>query len=183
MDELGIDTRGYHDYEPSGWRSLKRALKGVEYGPEDSFIDIGCGKGRVVAQAARLPFSRVLGVEVSEELAAEARAQAASLGRHRRCGLVEIVVADSTVWPIPPDVTVIYFYNPLSGAPMQAFLDRVIDSVRETPRELTLLYVHPQNEDDVIARPDFELRRRIGSTRWDEHDPRRVSVFTPRIDT
>ena len=53
MEEFGIDDPEYHEYEPSGWRTLNQALRGLEIGPEDSFVDLGCGKGRVVQQAAR----------------------------------------------------------------------------------------------------------------------------------
>jgi SAM-dependent methyltransferase len=180
LDELGLAGDGYHDYEPSGWRSLSRAMSGIEFGSEDSFLDIGCGKGRVVAQAARRPFRRVIGVELSGDLAAQAREQADRLGRRQRCGAVEVIVADSTTWPIPTDVTVIYFYNALSGAPLNALLDRIVDSVGQAPREVSFLYVNPEYEADVSARPEFVLRRRVGGRRWDEDDPRRVSIFDVR---
>jgi SAM-dependent methyltransferase len=177
LKELGVAEEGYHDYEPSGWRSLNRALNGVDFGPDDSFLDIGCGKGRVLAQAARLPFLRVIGVEVAAELADEARRLLAEGDGRRRCGSVEVVVADSTTWPIPTDVTVIYFYNALSGAPLQALLDRVADSAREVPRDISLLYVNPVHEAELLSHPRFELVRRIGGRRWAVSDPRRISVI------
>jgi len=180
LDELGLAREGYHDYEPSGWRSFKRAMRGVTAGPTDTFIDIGCGKGRVVAQAARRPFGRVLGVELSDELAAQARKLVESERDRRRCGSVEIVVADITTWQLPDDVTVIYVYNALSGAGLQAMLDRISDSVRRVPRPLLMLYVNPIHEADVSQHPSFELLRRRGSSRWAATDPRRVSVFQVR---
>lgn len=177
LEELGLAREGYHDYEPSGWRSFKRAMRGIEVGPGDAFLDIGCGKGRIVAQATRRPFGRVLGVELSEDLAAQARQLVENERRRRRCGSVEIFVADSTSWQVPDDVTVVYFYNALSGAGLQAILDRIAESVQRAPRRLSMLYVNPLHEGEVVSHPAFELRRRHGGRRWASDDPRRVSVF------
>jgi len=177
LDQLGLAREGYHDYEPSGWRSFKRAMRGVKATPSDTFLDIGCGKGRIVAQAARRPFGRVLGVELSAELAAQAR-RLAEGGRDRwRCGSVKVVAADVTAWQVPDDVTIVYVYNALSGPGLQAMLDRISESAARAPRQLLMLYVNPIHERDVLEHPSFELLRRRGSRRWAPTDPRRVSVF------
>ena len=133
LDELGLAREGYHDYEPSGWRSFRRAMRGVKVSAADTFLDIGCGKGRVVVQAARRPFGRVLGVELSDELAAQAQELADAERDRQRCGSVEIVAADITTWPVPDDVTVIYVYNALSGDALVAMLDRIAESASRVP--------------------------------------------------
>ncbi|HWJ42934.1 MAG TPA: methyltransferase domain-containing protein, partial [Solirubrobacterales bacterium] len=89
MAELGIDQEEYHEYEPSGWKALSSAMRGVEIGPDDGFLDIGCGKGRVLQQASRRPFARVVGVELSPQLAEQARRLIAAT-EHRRCGSLEV---------------------------------------------------------------------------------------------
>jgi trans-aconitate methyltransferase len=181
LDELGLARSGYHDYEPSGWRSLSRALRGLDIGSSETFIDIGCGKGRVVAQASRRPFGRVLGVELSEELAEQARRLTDSERRRQRCGSVEIMTADVTTWQMPDDVTIVYINNALSGAALHAMLDRISESVSRAPRRLLLLYVHPLHETDVTQHPSFDLLRRRGSRRWSATDPRRISIFQARL--
>lgn len=182
LGDLGLAREGYHDYEPSGWRSFKRAMKGVKASPADSFLDIGCGKGRVVEQAARRPFRRVLGVELSEELAEQARRLLERERDRRRCGSVEIVVADITTWQVPDDVTVVYVYNALSGDALVAMLDRIAESARRAPRPLVMLYVNPLSESTVLAHPGFALRERRGRRGWAAADPRRVSVFEVHPD-
>jgi SAM-dependent methyltransferase len=176
LDDLGIDKRGYHDYEPSGWRSFSRAMRDEKIGREHSFLDIGCGKGRVVAQAARQPFKRVLGVELSAEMAESARQLLAGEQRRRRCEEVEIFVADVTTWEVPDDVTHIYLYNALSGDALIAVLDRIAESAARRPRQLLFIYANPIHESDVLAHPSFELAERRGSRRWSPTDPRRLSI-------
>ena len=176
LTDIGLGREGYHDYEPSGWRSLKRALDGLEIGPDDVFVDIGCGKGRVVAQAVRRPFRRVIGVELAPELAEQARALVARQ-RRRRCGSVEILSADATTWSLPDDVTIVYAYNALSGDSLRAMLDRIAESAARAPRRLRYVYVNPRCEADVVAHPHFRLIVRRGGRRWSATDPRRVSIF------
>jgi SAM-dependent methyltransferase len=177
LGDLGISERDYHDYEPSGWRGFSRAMRGLDIDASDSFLDIGCGKGRVVAQAARRPFRRVIGVELSPELAESARRLLAGEERRRRCGEVEIVVADVTAWEVPDDVTYVYVYNALSGTALSAMLHRIAESAVRSPRRLLLLYANPIHESDVLAHPAFELAERRGGRRWSPTDPRRLSIF------
>jgi SAM-dependent methyltransferase len=97
-------------YEPSGWSYLPRALRHIPVGPEDVFLDLGAGKGRVLYQAAKRPFKRVIGVEIAERLASVARA---NLDRNRgelRCQDIEVVTSDATDYRIPDDVTVVYLF-------------------------------------------------------------------------
>jgi SAM-dependent methyltransferase len=176
MAEIGIEDDEYHEYEPSGWRTLSFALRGIEIGPDDGFVDIGCGKGRVLLQATRRPFGRVLGVELSPQLAEQARELVAG-GRRQRCGTVEVVVADVTRWQLPDEITIAYAYNALSGESLQRMLDRLAESVQRTPRRLLFVYANPEHEDEVLAHPGLELLERRGRRRWRAEDPRRISLF------
>jgi len=176
MEELGLEGGEYHEYEPSGWRALRSALRGIEIGPDDGFVDIGCGKGRVLLQATRRPFGRVLGVELSPQLAEQAR-QLVTGGKRRRCGSVEVVVADVTRWEVPDDITIAYAYNALSGESLQQMLDRLADSVQRSPRRLLFVYANPEHEEEVLSHPALELLERRGRRRWRPEDPRRTSIF------
>lgn len=42
------------------------------------FLDLGSGKGRMVLSAARFPFRRIIGVELSNDLTAIARRNVAT---------------------------------------------------------------------------------------------------------
>lgn len=176
LEELGLAGGEYHEYEPSGWRALSLALRGIEIGPDDGFVDIGCGKGRVLLQATRRPFGRVLGVELSPQLAEQAR-QLVATGRRQRCRSVEVIVADVTQWELPDDITIAYAYNALSGESFQQMLDRLAESVQRAPRRLLFVYANPEREEEVLAHPGLELLERRGRRRWRADDPRRISLF------
>jgi SAM-dependent methyltransferase len=159
----GIATEPEHEvpdrvaYVPSAWHVLPQALHYVRAGRQDTFIDFGCGKGRVVHQAAKRPFRRVIGVEISRLLADLARAALAA-GQHRhRCQDVEIVVSDATRFEVPDDLTIAYFYDPFRGEILDAVLQNIIASIDRRPRPVRIIYVHPVEGARVLATGRFRL--------------------------
>lgn len=144
-------------YVPSAWHVLPEALRYIGVGQSDTFVDFGCGKGRVVHQAARRPFHRVIGVEISPALAEVARA-ALSIRRHQhRCRNVEIVVCDAAQFRVPDDLTIGYFCQPFSGNTFDTVLGNIIGSVERHPRRVRLIYVQPVLATQILATGRFRL--------------------------
>lgn len=148
-------------YLPSGWHVLPRALRHVGVSEDDTFVDFGCGKGRVVHQAARRPFRKVIGVEISPALAAVARAALAARSSRHRAKDVEIVVADAAEYEIPDDLTVVYFFHPFFGETFDAVLGNLVDSLDRRPRRMSLIYVWPLFADQVLATGRFRLAKEL----------------------
>ena len=161
----GVHTDGRIPYVPSGWRSLPGALRHIPVNDDDVFLDLGCGKGRVVLQAAERPFKRVIGVELSPELIAVAQENLHAVRDKLRCQNVELIVADITTWSIPDDVTILYAYNPVRGELFQAAMNAMIASYDRNPRSLYLLYRYPREHDALAASGRFHLLRTITSWR------------------
>lgn len=162
----------------SGFMDLSRGLRGRRIDSTDVLLDYGSGRGRVLLRAARLPFARVIGVELDERDCATARANARALavsGR-MRCGEIEVVQADATIWTLPDDVNYVYMFNPFRGKVFRDALARIVESLDRSPRELTLIYANPTCGGDVIATGRFE---RVRTSRWPRPDKanRRIDVF------
>lgn len=61
---------GAHDPTPTPYFVLDELLGGLSLGRGDHLLDVGCGRGRVLAYAARrFPAARVTGVELDPALA------------------------------------------------------------------------------------------------------------------
>lgn len=82
---LGVTTHGLHNWRPGDWskdehlyyfatsyRRIFRILDSLHLGPADTFIDLGCGKGRVACCASFYPVREVIGIEDVGELCASA---------------------------------------------------------------------------------------------------------------
>jgi SAM-dependent methyltransferase len=165
LASAGVHTDGRIPYVPSGWRSLPSALRHIPISEDDVFLDLGCGKGRVVLQAAERPFKRVIGVELSPELIAVAQENLHAARPKLRCQDIELIEADITTWPIPDDVTILYAYNPVRGELFEAAMKGMIASYDRNPRPLVLLYRYPREHDVLDASGRFQLLRTITSWR------------------
>ena len=161
--DLAVDPEHAHGdrvlYMPSAWHVVPRALSYLGVSDHDTFVDFGCGKGRVVHQAARRPFRRVIGVEISPVLAEIARNGLAARRHQHRCGSVEIVVSDVTQFRIPDDLTIGYFFHPFSGETFDTVLRDIVDSIDRHPRRVRLIYVDPIQGAQILATERFRLIR------------------------
>lgn len=165
-------------YVASAWRTLPRALHCVGVSQDDVFIDFGCGKGRVVHQAAKRRFRKVIGVEISPVLADAAR-QALSARKHQhRCRDVEIVVADAREYRVPDDLTIVYFFHPFFGETLDAVLEDIIGSIDRNPRRVSIIYSYPLAGDQVLATQRFRLVKQLrGSLRSNSNSLHRTNIY------
>lgn len=147
-------------YDASGWLFLPVALRRREVGPDDVFVDFGCGAGRVLYQAARrYRCRRIIGVELTERLAQLARANIARNATRLRTRDVEVVQADATHWDVPPDLTIAYFYYPLGDAAFATVIGRLVESWQENPRRLRIIYAAPASGHLIEQTGVFRLIR------------------------
>lgn len=145
IETLIEDWRGCHDYFPTCYAELETVLGGLAPGSDDVFVDIGAGKGRALAIAARFPFARIVGVEISPSLCASARDLVARSGAGFACRNIEIVEADAGAFAIPDDSTFLYLYNPFHGARLESLFEAIAESLAARPRRLTILYNNPSH--------------------------------------
>jgi SAM-dependent methyltransferase len=176
LAEVGLDAPDRVHYQPAGWLDLPRILRRDEVTADDVFLDLGCGKGRAVLMAARYPFRRVIGVELSERLLAVAQANVAASRARRRCGEVELHRADAVDYRIPDDVTVVYMFNPFGGAIFDAAIGHLIESVDRRPRTVRLIYRNAVHHDRLLSTGRVELVRRALPPRPNREWRRAVSL-------
>lgn len=160
---FGVETTGRVDlaelgkagseriyYAGAHWVATRRALRALDPGPDDVFVDLGAGKGRVLALAAELPFARVIGVELAPELADVARSNVASLGSRARCRQIDVVTSDALEWPVPDDLSVVYLNCPFVGGLCHDVFGRLFESFDRRPRPLRIVYCHPSEHNWLI---------------------------------
>lgn len=185
-EELGLSPEHQQRYKPSQWSVLRRILPLGDVGPDDVFIDYGSGMGRVVYQAAaRYPFRRVIGVELSDRLHAVAEENIARTRERLCCRDVELLCTDATTYEVPDDVTVVYMGNPFSGPIFEAVIEQIVASVRRNPRRLQLLYFNPVEEGMVLA-AGFRLTKTLPGLRpgkeWSRSNSTRRYEIGPVIE-
>jgi methyltransferase family protein len=170
--DRGIETAGNHIsidhfhpervwYSPSSWTFLRRGLQGLDIHPADVFVDFGCGKGRVLYQAAHYPFARVVGIEISPEISQIALRNLEHSKDRFHCGVTEVITGDVLEFEIPDDLRVAYFYDPFVGDTFRRVIDNITDSIDRHPRQVRIIYVVPVMADYILATGRFKLRRSV----------------------
>ena len=133
--------------QPSTARGVHAILTAqpLDY-PNLTFIDVGCGKGRVVLLASLYPFRRVIGVEYGRNLVEAAQANLVRWAHpEQRCRDLSVVWADATIYEFPNEPLLIYLFNPFERPVMDRFVAHLEQSMRDHPRPCTVLYQNPMH--------------------------------------
>jgi predicted RNA methylase len=158
-------TTGHRDgtrYEATRPRDFERLAKSLPLDAPPAaytFIDLGCGKGRVLVLAADHGFGRIVGVEIDDLLVDAARANLLSVQARRGgvLGNVEVVAADAATYTLPLEPLVIYMYNPFGEQTVRDVAENVQRSWEQCPRPLLVVYYNPVHQHLLDAVP--ALRR------------------------
>jgi hypothetical protein len=110
------------------------------------FIDLGSGKGRAVLLASLVPFKKVIGVELFEELHQTANANVRRWpADRRRCGSIELVCMDAATYALPDEPFVLYMYHPFERPVMVRVVENVMAAFRRAPRRVVVVYFSPEH--------------------------------------
>jgi SAM-dependent methyltransferase len=133
-------------YSPTPAAKLHEMLAALPIRHEDfSFVDFGSGKGKVLLLASELPFRAIIGIEFSEHLHEVARRNLASYrSETQACKKIDCLLVDATVYEVPPEPVVCYFYNPFREPVMEQVVRRLEDSLQAAPRQVFVLYYRPE---------------------------------------
>ena len=128
------------------WRETLAAVSGrIE---AYSFVDVGAGKGRALLLASQLPFRKVLGVELSEELAGIAQQNVARWKRVARPkSKIRVLHQDAAQLQWPRTPLLVYFYNPFACT-LLAQMTKTLATVAASGL-VDLLYVNPTCADTL----------------------------------
>ena len=141
-------------YQPSMPDTVEKVLQYISIPPSEfTFLDIGCGKGRMVLCAAMVPFRRAMGVEYSEDLIGIARANSRALIRRGGSDIeCEFWSGDASEFLPPPDNLLCYLYNPFGAVVLAGFIEKLEMSARASGKEVFIAYTDPQHAQVIAER-------------------------------
>lgn len=150
---LGIYTRGLHSssvtddehvyYGTNSYRTTNAVLRHLALKADDVFVDLGCGKGRVVCLAARTHLKDVIGIDDTALMCAAARQNLMQL----KGG-----VAPVTILEMPAQRfdyrrgTVFYLFNPFGPKTTAEVIQKMKEGLDAAPREIRIVYSTPDQE-------------------------------------
>jgi SAM-dependent methyltransferase len=121
-----------------------------------SFVDVGAGKGRALLLAAELPFRKVIGVEVIEELARIAQRNVARWSRIAKPkAKIRVVYEDAANFRWPRTPLLVYMYSPFACSLVAQMAENLAAVAASGSGLVDLLYINPTCTDTLTAQGLF----------------------------
>lgn len=144
-------------YQPSMPDTVEILLQLLPVTPSEfTFLDIGCGKGRMVLCAAMIPFERAIGVEYSEDLVQIARQNALILAQNGGSSVAsEFWTGDASQYFPPSENLLCYLYNPFGPTVLASFLDNLERSAKSSGKDVFIAYTDPRHSHVIAERTSW----------------------------
>ena len=116
-----------------------------------SILDFGCGKGRVLTVAAYYGFSKITGVEFAKELCDVARKNIIPVQQKFPQKIFNVIHANAVDHKIENDTNMFFFFNPFDEVVMLAVAKNILQSLKENPREVYVVYLNPVHKEIFLS--------------------------------
>lgn len=141
----GSSSDGYStNYSPTPPSVVRVILSRFSDVHDFSFVDIGCGKGRVLIIATEFPFKAAIGIEKIPELYKAACENARIVRQsHPERPEIQLVLGEATNFVWPPGNLVIYLFHPFWKPVMASMVKKIEGALKAEKRQLWVVYVNP----------------------------------------
>jgi SAM-dependent methyltransferase len=163
----------YLPIRPSAARRVLRSLR-IPNHSDYTFVDLGSGKGRMLLIASEFRFRRVVGVEMRDDLHAQALENVQRF-RHTNAqrSEIECALVDATRYDFPAGNLVVYLFNPFGSQVVENVFRRLDATFEQQPRDIFIVYVYPESGFLLDTMRHFEKyaeteRYRISKSRYQE---------------
>jgi len=155
LEDQGIDISHATIYMPVSYALLEEAFKQVNlnqpqttnHKPPTHLLDIGCGKGRALCVAAHHGFKKVTGLDFARDLCEAANENLVITKQKIPALEYKVINNDAFYFEIPDDVDCIFFFNPFDEIIMSAVVNNIFASLKNNPRNITIIYVNPLHKE------------------------------------
>jgi SAM-dependent methyltransferase len=150
-----VYNNGYFAVAPSVFHAVMHAMEERLHLDFErfTFADAGSGKGRALLLASDYAFREIIGIELSPELERVARANIARYRGARHHPPVTSLQGDAADFAWPAGPLVVYMWNAFTRPVMERLFQNLEASLAQQPRELYLVYIHPELESMLAGVP------------------------------
>ena len=158
LEAKGIDISHATIYMPVSYQLLEEVFEQLNDAtlkplnlstikPFNHFLDIGCGKGRVLCVAAHHEFTKLTGIDLSKELCDKAKKNLIITKQKIPLLDFSLINNDAFYFKIPADVDCIFFFNPFDEIIMSGVVKNILNSLQQHPRKISIAYVNPLHKE------------------------------------
>jgi len=146
-------------YEPTAEAVALQALSSI---PTDvrsfSFVDYGCGKGKILLLASAYPYRSLIGLDFAPELVEVARrnVEAFERAQERECR-TNVLCAEAGDFDPPEGNLVAYFYNPFGRPVMEKVEEQLRQAAIRCDCDMFVIYVNPVHRHVWQDKPHWQI--------------------------
>ncbi|MEO6538487.1 MAG: class I SAM-dependent methyltransferase [Ferruginibacter sp.] len=160
LSQKGIDISHATIYMPASYDLLEEIFRQADLKSVKHFVDIGCGKGRVMCVAASQGVNKITGIDFSKELSVAANINLAKTKQHFPALQYKIINNDAFYFDIPDDVDCIFMFNPFDEIIMKGVEKNIEKSLAKSPRKMIIIYLNPVQKQIFLSKGYREIVHR-----------------------
>lgn len=139
----------YHRYEPTSYSALNTLFSEYTLNDSDSFVDFGCGKGRINFYINNSFKSYVTGIEMNPyytDLALENKHNYFKSKKSHDDEKIKFLNCMAQDYKIKSTDNRFYFFNPFSVQIFISVVNNILDSVDENLRLIDIILYYPSDD-------------------------------------
>ncbi len=139
----------YHHYEATPYGILDALFESYTLKKTDGFVDIGCGKGRVLFYVHHHYHCSVTGIEMNEQLYRMALDNVSNYLQKvnvKKSGSIRIECCLAEAYEVENNENRFFFFNPFSIEIFRRVIDNIVNSVEQYKREVEVILYYPSAE-------------------------------------
>lgn len=139
------NSNDYFHYQGAAYSVLFRVLKELRsLGKVFSFVDLGCGMGRVLFVAEYLGYNELKGVELDLELIKQAEANLKRYPFKRVESTFEFILNNALSYNYSNNPNIYFLFNPFNKHVLSEVLNNILSSTKE---ETYFIYMNPKFQE------------------------------------
>lgn len=153
VDELDIEeNKKKHAvlYQATRVLPLRRLFKELNFPQDITFVDIGCGKGRVLLIASEFGFKEVIGIEFSSLLCSIAEKNITTYSEQTNSKTSFLVLnLDILNYQYNDNEDVFFLYNPFDEIILEKVIQKITASLKRRNRRIWMIYANAIHKDII----------------------------------
>lgn len=149
-------------YEPLPYHQLNEVFRKYPLAADDHFIDLGCGKGRVLIMAAEYGCHNLYGLDINHYLLEIAKENMAQIKRKNQNVQFRSLCMNAKDFEFDQKINKLFFYNPFQLKIFIYVFKSLLRSLETHPRKITM-YVCGAKKSTVAYLEKIGCFQLIGS--------------------
>lgn len=156
LNVAGENKKHASIYQGANYFLLEEAFSFLkETGSSGDLVDFGSGKGRIMAVAGHHGFKQITGIDFAPALCNMAKQNIESIKENYPEVKFEILCVDAVNYAIGKNDSIFFFFNPFDEIVMLRVVKNILQSVRQHPRKIYVVYMNPV-EKEIFLSAGFE---------------------------